>query len=133
MEQDAKVKDIGKDGEIILGCDSDSCMKCKAEAFCNNKDSDFKAINDKNLNIKQGDKVRFTIPTLSTVWGAFVVFFVPLGLFFAGYYGLGKGQGVASFLFGIIGFLIGGLLAFVILKKKNKKNIPKIQNIVDEK
>ena len=86
MYTTAFVKKINGDGTVLVGCSSEACAACKAEAFCNNKNNtSFLARNDGNLELSEGQSVTLFLPPGKTILSTVLVFALPLVLFPAGY------------------------------------------------
>lgn len=86
MYTTAFVKTINDDGTVLVGCSTDACNGCKAEAFCNNKnDNTFLARNDNNIKLTEGQLVTLFLPPGKTIFSTVMVFGFPLVLFPIGY------------------------------------------------
>ncbi len=82
----SQVKEIQKDGSVLVGCLTSACQGCKASMFCNNKDdNEFMALNPDKVQVETGDYVEIFMPPGRTILSTVLVFALPLALFPIGY------------------------------------------------
>lgn len=94
-------------GEIFLVHIKDFGKKEKTERdFWNIKDQEFRSVNPKNFDLKQGDAVQYYIPEGKTILASFLVLILPLIVFLASFIIL-KSTGVQSEkLIALISFIL---------------------------
>jgi len=62
----------------------EACHGCNAKILCGIKNEfEFKALNKSDIKLQKGDLVEFTLPEVSAAKLSFVVYIVPLLVFFA--------------------------------------------------
>lgn len=81
MYEMVDVKKVLSDGTVLVSCDVNACSGCKSNGFCNTKGRTFKALNDKNLPIKDGDMVSLYLKPSRTIASVFITLMVPLACF----------------------------------------------------
>jgi positive regulator of sigma E activity len=131
MLEKATVIKIDNDIATLACGDNESCQSCAAHGFCGGTDNKtFEALNKNNFELESGNTVEVLLPTGKTIWSAFMVMIFPLLLFFLFFYGTGfivadAGEGI-QVLGGLAGIAVGFGINFLINRKPNKENMPKI-------
>ena len=124
MEQIMRVRrTLGESmAEVFLvresACSGD-CHKC---AGCESAAKETMIVEAHNaIGARAGDLVRVEASTKSVMLAVFVVYVLPLMLFFAGY-ALGTHLGVSGGAMGFAGFVLGLLCAVALDRHRTKKN-----------
>ena len=132
MREIARVENVGSKGTMVsvkrrTAC-GDSCATCPSRCKTQNN----KILVNNNIGAKPGDYVEIEISTKNVLGSAFLVYLLPLIVFFAGYLiaeYLTKSE-IIALIFGIIPFT----LAFLFLHIWDKKHKMKIDivNILEK-
>ena len=124
MEQIMRVRRTlsGSVAEVFLvresACSGD-CHKC---AGCESAAKETMIVEARNaIGARAGDLVRVATSTKDVMTAVFVVYLLPLVLFFAGY-ALGVYLGVSGGVMGCAGFVLGLLCAIALDRYRTKKN-----------
>ena len=119
------------EGNLITVNHAKDCGKCKT---CKDTivDKTYRAVNSRNLTISLGDIVSVYISPTKAIKAAFMVFIMPLLLFFISYF-LAQGIGITSELmrviFGTIGITCGFLFNLLIRIVKKQAKMPVIMGV----
>lgn len=119
---------------LEVSCTSSACNGCKGEAFCNTKGKRFEAWNKHMLPARIGSTVEIYLQPGRTIAGTLITLIFPLLLFPAGYHlsdMLGSGE-LASFLFGILGILVGFLGVWFYFRRSQAHYLPVVERILSE-
>lgn len=127
------VKKINKDGTVLVGCDNSACSGCHAKMFCNNKDqNEYLAINNKKVEVKEGDIVELFLPPGKTILSTVLVFALPLALFPVGYLlgGLISVNEVQKALCGIAFMALAFLVSSLIFTHNKRQLMPIVEKVL---
>ncbi len=124
MVQYAKVTRLLDDNKAVIEVQRESaCMHdCSRCGGCISPDKRFISIADNKLGASVDDGVLVETSTSSFLGITFIVYILPLLLFFIGYLFLGKLLPISNGLNGFIGFLIGAVICFHLNRKMKKKD-----------
>ncbi len=129
MKQEVTVLEI--DGKkITAGCDKSACEGCKSSLFCRKADNIFEVLNEKEEDVKVGDKVIIDMPTGKSIFVSVMSFVIPLIFFFIGMfagYKLGYSE-IMQFVFAVCALDAGFLIAFLYFRFTNKSYVPTIDS-----
>lgn len=129
------IKEINKDGTVLVGCSTKACNGCKAEMFCNNKnDNEFLVKNDKRVPVAVGSRVEIFLPPGKTILSTVLVFALPLALFPVGYLLAKSLTGFNEILCALsgAGFMAIAFGISALISIKNKKDLmPCITKVIE--
>ncbi len=127
------VKEINKDGTVLVGCDNSACAGCHAKMFCNNKNqNEYLSLNTKKIELKEGDLVELFLPPGKTILSTVLVFALPLALFPVGYIlgGLIFINEVQKALCGIGFMALAFLIASLIFTRNKRQLMPVVEKVL---
>ncbi len=136
MTEKGTIKSIDND-KIVIGCgDSGACKSCGSSGFCSVKERTYEAVNNRDLDLSEGDVVTVFLPPGQTVFAAFLVMIVPLLLFVLGFILSGRifsgaGEGL-KVLCGLAGLCLGFLTSFLYSRRASRARFPQVVSVVSK-
>ena len=129
MYETARVIEIHQN-IITLQCNkSEHCKSCSS-SFCNIQTRNFKALNNRDFEINEGDTLEVFISPGKTIFSSFVVLIFPLLMFILGYFLSGKllnfNSDALKAAGGAFGLFIGFILSFLFNMIRKNQNLPVI-------
>lgn len=117
-----------ENGKIYVGCDRNACEGCKGSIFCQRKDTRIELNEDKNIDVKVGEKVMLDLPSGKTIFSVFMSLGLPLLMFPLFYFiaSFFTSSEVKLFFSGIGGVCIGFLISAVFFHFKKGEYEPKL-------